>query len=468
LPEFVDSLPEDDTLIDSLPPDETVVDGTLPDETAVDATPLDDTALDRGAQIGSAPTIDGSSASDTIHDTRAPHTAGTTTITGNTILPRIERATGTTPKIVSDAKQRFEINKRLGEGAAGAVDLALDNDIQRQVAVKWLKASPDDAEMVLRFADEVRMVGHLEHPNIVPIHDVGRTDDGRYYFVMKHVQGETLESVIHKLAEGNSEYHRKYSFEYRTEIFSELLKAVEFAHHYGIIHRDLKPANIMIGSYGEVMVMDWGIAKHIRTGRDDALRSSPPASPILDEADEAEPRESQLERMYTTGHGSVIGTPLYMSPEQVRGNSESLDERSDIYGLCAVFYELITLQPYLPPKGTVEEVLKDVLTHKPRHPMRVSSKVQTTVPVHLGHYIMKGLAKDPGERYQTIGEMRERLQRIDEGYIPVQCPFSFTKRAIFAGNHILDRHPILTVGTLVVALVLVACGGFLLSQSLMQ
>lgn len=454
--------------MDSDKPDSTVFDGPPPADTMLEFSPTDDTVLDSHAEIGSAPTITGAAGGDTLRDSRSPFpTDAATTITGNTILPRLEREGGMGPKIVSDARQRFEINRRLGEGAAGAVDLALDNDIQRQVAVKWLKAGPDDPQMVLRFADEVRMVGHLEHPNIVPIHDVGRTDDGRYYFVMKHVEGETLESVIQKLANGDREYHRKYSFEYRTELFSEILKAVEFAHHYGIIHRDLKPANIMVGSYGEVMVMDWGIAKHVGAGREESLHSAAPSQPDPTEGGEGESRESQLQKLSTTGHGSVVGTPLYMSPEQVRGSS-SIDERSDVYSLCAVFYELITLRSYLPPKETIEEILKDVLTHKPRHPMTLSVNHQTTVPVHLGHFIMKGLRKDPSDRFQTVGEMREQLQRMDEGYIPVQCPFTLTKRVIFAGNHILDRHPILTLGSIAIALGLFVYGGFLVGQGFLQ
>jgi serine/threonine protein kinase len=147
---------------------------------------------------------------------------------------------------------------------------------------------------------------------------------------------------------------------------------------------------------------------------------------------------------------------MYMSPEQVRGKADAIDERSDIYSLCALFYELLALEPYIPPKDSVENVLRAVLTTTPRPPIKVRSPHQPPVPPELSHFVLKGLAKHPGDRFQTVVEMRDRLERIDEGYIPVQCPLTFSKRSLHAGLHLIDRHPfsalvfVITLGVAVV------------------
>lgn len=334
-------------------------------------------------------------------------------------------------------RPRYAPQKSLGEGAMGAVDLARDNDIERQVAIKWLKASPNDTDMVLRFADEVRLVGQLEHPNIVPVHDVGRTDDGRYYFVMKYVEGETLEAVIKKLAAGDPSYHAKYTFEYRAKIFHELLRAMEFAHEKGIVHRDIKPANIMVGPLGEVMVMDWGIAKQLGE-----VDGEPP-----DLASTLSPDELVGEsggRLSTTARHAIMGTPLYMAPEQTRPGRD-VDQRADIYSLCAVLYELLTLNNYLERKSSVPAMLAAVREEKPKFPTMTSHRHQSSVPADLSHFVVKGLAKAPADRYQSIAEMRQLLKRRDDGYVAVQCPMTFSKRVLQGLSHLIDRHPMLTV-----------------------
>jgi serine/threonine-protein kinase len=468
-----------DAFLDATPPDgDTVMDFPAITDTMLDALPpaappaargptgtllsapkakleADSTLLDDDHEVALAATMDSQSIS-----IGQPATTTRRTLGGATILPRLKRERFDAREIVSEAKDRYELGHRLGEGASGAVDLALDNDIQRKVAIKWLKAT-DSGEMILRFADEVRMVGHLEHPNIVPVHDVGRTEDGQYYFVMKHVEGQTLESIIDKLAAGDAEAHKRFSFEARTRIFTEVLKAVEFAHHHRIIHRDIKPANIMVGPYGEVMVMDWGIAKNIRQAQREPRLAGSEEIPDLPETG-----ENLLERLYTTQNNTVIGTPLYMSPEQVRGQNDALDERSDIYSLCATFYELMTLRTYVTPQKSMKATLMAVLTDKPTHPMMVWSKLQPPTPVELGHFILKGLAKDPADRFQTIAEMRERLQLIREGYIPVQCPFTFTKRVFHGFLHQVDHHPILSLTALALLFSGLMVSGFYLSGSL--
>lgn len=405
------------------------------------------TKQESDADLGNAQTINAAT------DAKpAPATIAHQSLGGATILPRLRKGEEVSDDIVSAPTKRFDLAQRLGEGAAGAVDLALDNDIQRRVAIKWLKAADSD-EAVLRFADEVRMVGHLEHPNIVPIHDVGQTEDGRYYFVMKHVEGQTLEEVIAKLAAGDAEMHERYTFEMRTRIFTEILDAVEFAHHNGVIHRDIKPANVMVGPYGEVMVMDWGIAKQM--GTEDEKGAAHPEHDGAGKSSATEPSRTsgdKISRLYETQDAVVIGTPLYMSPEQVRGQTATLDVRSDIYSLCALFYEFLTLRTYIEPQGTLQDTLRAVLTEKPQMPMLVRNRHQPPAPADLSHFVLKGLAKDPADRYQSIAEMRERIQMIREGYIPVQCPFTLTKRVTHGMLHQVDRHPIRTLSTLMLLL----------------
>ena len=186
------------------------------------------------------------------------------------MLPRIDDSQGGRPPGARQARSRYEPVKLLGAGGMGEVVLVQDQDIARRVAIKRLLPEMTHPALLARFVDEIRTVGRLEHPNIVPIHDVGVDELGRYYFVMKFVEGETLESIIAKLSAGDPAYHARYSYERRIEIFLGLLHALEYAHANGVVHRDIKPANVMVGRYGEVVLMDWGIAKPLDEKRDPA------------------------------------------------------------------------------------------------------------------------------------------------------------------------------------------------------
>jgi serine/threonine protein kinase len=176
-----------------------------------------------------------------------------------TVLPHVA-GDGTRVELSLESRSRYEPTKLLGAGGMGEVVLVSDHDIDRKVAVKRLLPELTDPALLARFVDEIRTVGRLEHPNIVPIHDVGVDELGRYFFVMKYVEGETLESIIEKLRAGNPEYLARYSTEVRIEIFLGLLHALQYAHAQGVVHRDIKPANVMVGRFGEVVLMDWVIA----------------------------------------------------------------------------------------------------------------------------------------------------------------------------------------------------------------
>jgi serine/threonine protein kinase len=358
----------------------------------------------------------------------------------NTVLPHVEWH-GEVPRLVNPQRLRFEELGLLGTGGMGEVVLAKDHDIDRTVALKRLPAGMD-LGAVLRFANEVRTVGSLEHPNIVPVHDVGVDATGRLYFVMKRVEGETLESVIRRLHAGDAATLRKFSFPTRLQIFLGILAAIAYAHRQGFIHRDLKPANIMLGPFGEVTVVDWGLAKRIH-GPDGAAgipEESVPAGPVL-----------------TTQLGSVMGTPLYMSPEQARGEHDKVDERSDIYSLTVLLHEFLYAEHYLAGRTTVNEVLEGVNSVTP--PLKVKQ-----VPAELGWYLERGFQKNPADRFASVDQMISDMQMVMDGRFRVQCMMTFSKRMLHAGLRAIDEWPLvfMVAGPASVLLVALAVGKLVL------
>jgi serine/threonine-protein kinase len=350
-----------------------------------------------------------------------------------TVLPRVE-VVNAEPRIVANPRPRFHLLRKLGEGGHGEVTSVRDNDIGRDVAVKRLHTSVKSTALALRFAEEVRIVGQLEHPNIVPIHDVGVDENDDYYFVMKHVDGETLEDIIEKLAAGDAQYHARYGVERRVQIFGALLEAVAFAHTKGIVHRDIKPANVMVGAFGEVVLMDWGIAK--RRQESPAPADLGPAAPHTDPV-----TTGRRGTLFETRIGELVGTPAYMSPEQARG--AAVDERSDVYSLCIVLQELLSLTHPLASKTTLGDMIHGVQHEPVPFATLVAHPHQPPAPAELGHFIQKGVAKDPAQRFQSVSEMIDRLARREEGSFPIQCPLTFSKRILGTMKRFVDRHPYL-------------------------
>jgi serine/threonine-protein kinase len=350
-----------------------------------------------------------------------------------TVLPRVD-GEGAEIQLSLRERSRYEPTKLLGAGGMGEVVLVNDHDIERKVAVKRLLPDTADHATLARFIDEIRCVGRLEHPNIVPIHDVGVDELGRYFFVMKYVEGETLETIIEKLSAGDPAYVYKYSIEARVELFLGLLHALDYAHERGIVHRDIKPANVMVGRYGEVVLMDWGIAKPLDEARD-AARG--PDGVLSSEG------EGERARMYATRVGSLIGTPAYMSPEQARGDVGKIDVRSDLYSAVVLLHELLGLRHYLAEKESMSALLHGVIHEELDGMKLVRMKYPGNMPpAEYIHLVAKGLSKDPDKRFQSAQELIQLLQAILEGRVPVQCPITLTKRSYRTLGRVVDRSPL--------------------------
>ena len=253
---------------------------------------------------------------------------------------------------------RYEAVERIGRGGMGTVYTARDRELDRLVALKVLRLPDPGSEAIARMLREARIIARLEHPSIVPVHDVGRLPDGRAYYTMKLVRGRRLDEharTVTALPELLRQYER-------------ICEAVAFAHDAGVIHRDLKPENIMVGPFGEVLVMDWGVAKL----RGERAAAGGGDAPSPDDASD-------------TDHGTVLGTPGYMAPEQAAGQIELVDERTDVFALGAILYFLLTKR--VPPAAG---------------PIEPARSVHRDVPKALDAICRKALATAPADRYADV------------------------------------------------------------------
>ncbi len=239
---------------------------------------------------------------------------------------------------------RYALFGEIGRGGMGRILRSKDVLIGREVAVKVMLEHKHASDIdIRRFWMEVQATGQLEHPAIIPIHDVGRLPTGELYYVMKLLGGRSLAEIIYGLRRGTSEVVEEFTRTRLLTVFQQVAYAMAFAHSRGVIHRDIKPANIMIGRYGEVTLIDWGLAKILGDGPGDD------DTPRVRVGENASARE--------TADGTITGTPQYMSPEAVEGRSDRVDARSDVYGLGAVLYELLTLEPPFEDRGFMQTLV---------------------------------------------------------------------------------------------------------------
>ncbi|MDF1814825.1 MAG: protein kinase [Verrucomicrobiales bacterium] len=330
-----------------------------------------------------------------------------------------------------DSPVPFVFGRRIAQGGMGAILEASDCRLGRTIAAKVMLTEAgcsDDQKQ--RFVQEAAILGRLEHPNIVPIHDLGRDSEGQLYYTMKLVKGETLQHILDRLRKEDAATLAHYTLDRLLTIFRKVCDALAFAHAQNIIHRDLKPENIMVGEFGEVLVMDWGISKILgEWGSGEASSVAPPQSP-------ARPGPASFT---ATMDGAVMGTPNYMAPEQALGNVNELDERSDIFSLGGILYAILTLCPPVEGKD-VWEILEKVQTAKITSPTlfgataakgksRTRGKVLEAtkitplphvpggrVPPALSAVAMKALTLEKVNRYQHVAAFSADIEAYQSGF----------------------------------------------------
>ncbi len=338
------------------------------------------------------------------------------------------RATFRCPEILAG---RYELRDSLGEGGMGHVYLAHDRELDRPVAVKVLKETLADADAAERMLREAKIIARLEHPGIVPVHDVGRLPDGRMFYVMKCVRGVRLD-----------EYFKAESpLADRLRVFARICETVAFANTHGVLHRDLKPQNVMVGEFGEVLVLDWGVAKivsssshgavveasasdnvdpvpgkhggaslghatrrasvlHPRNSEDGApQRVDPPVSKL------APTDDPNRTRTVATLHGTVLGTPAYMSPEQARGEIDFIDERSDVFALGAILFFLLTGRAPRTPE-------RQPATGDPSRPAEFARTVNRAVPKPVNSLCGKAMSPAASDRYPSARALADDVARF--------------------------------------------------------
>ncbi len=276
----------------------------------------------------------------------------------------------------------------IARGGMGSIRRLYDPELRRHVAMKLLGDSRSDPNAAQRFIDEARITGFLDHPNIVPIHDLVIDDEGVASYTMKLVEGQTLTELIAK-------QRTLGDLEHILSCLIKVCEALSFAHGRGVIHRDLKPDNIMVGSCGQVYVMDWGCAQVFGDDRS-----------IVDGRQDKE--------------GIVIGTVAYMAPEQAKGHIGQIDARTDVFGMGAIVYNALTgSPPYTGP--TMIKTLIKAQGGEIRPPEDVSD-CSMKPPPHLSEIAMKAMAKDPKDRFQTTDELADHLRSFLKGgnWFPLQ------------------------------------------------
>jgi len=302
----------------------------------------------------------------------------------------IERLRGSSVPDLSGT--RYVLRELIARGGMGVVYAAEDEKLHRRVALKVLDTAGSNAELTQRLIREARILAQLEHPGIVPVHDVGTLPDGQVFYTMKFVEGLRLDEYVKQLD----------SLPQRLRLFLRICDAVAFAHARSVLHRDLKPANVMVGSFGEVLVMDWGLAK---------ILQEPAAAEetVVVSSQKKIYNEEETQATVVTGHGTVMGTPGYMSPEQERGETEQIDARSDIFSLGAL--------------------LKFVAESS-------QEKKRQRLPRALQAICAKAAAKQPEQRYESVSEFAADVSRHLDG-LPVSAYSEnvFEKLARFYQRH---------------------------------
>lgn len=316
----------------------------------------------------------------------------------------------------------YSLEGVVATGGMGAVLKAQDNNLARTVALKVMLNSAEASDQTIySFVAEAQITGQLEHPNIVPLHDIGVAADGTIYYTMKLIEGRTLRDILKDIREGNVDTIQRFPIARLLTCFQKVCDGIAYAHSRRVVHRDLKPDNVMVGEFGEVLILDWGLAKVLpEPGQADTEEQGGEFSGPL-------PGGAGSDVMATMA-GQVKGTPNYMAPEQAEGRVSDIDARSDIYALGGILYCILTTQPPI-TGSSLDEILTKVTQGTITAPALFNDlPVENpagqvaphcpggVIPDALSAVAMKCMMREPQQRYQSVEELQADIAAYQGGY----------------------------------------------------
>ena len=328
---------------------------------------------------------------------------------------------------------RYTPHTKLNQGGMKAIWEVDDHRTARKVAMALIQdsriASSDDIDS---FLYEARLTANLQHPNIIPIYDIAVDENGNPYFTMKALKGETLGEILRQLRDGNETYRARYSRTQLLGIFLKVCNAIDYAHTKGVIHLDLKPSNVIVGDFGDVHVLDWGLSTLITHLSE--YDGEPVSWHSLDEVtlENGQTLTRYLESSAKRRH-IVGGTPGYMSPEQAQGSPSDIDFQTDVFMLGAMLYELLTYR--CPIVGdTVKQVLQKTVRGDVPHPVKRAPELR--IPPALAAIAMKAMQTDPNERYANVAALIRDVHQYQDGFATIaENPTFITHAALLIRRH---------------------------------
>ncbi len=298
------------------------------------------------------------------------------------------------PKHVKNGFMRYRDFQPLTQGGEAILRTCVDENLGRVVVMKTLQPQFQNLETYQkRFLREARVTAQIPHPATIPVYELSRDADGNAYFTMKKLGGRDMSDILDQISASHQPTIEQYPLDSLLNVLIQAAQCLAFAHDHGVVHRDMKPANIMIGDYGEVMVLDWGLAK-VWDMKDN------------DDVDQLIRSGKQVMSGRLTGRGDVQGTPFYMSPEQAIETGD-VDERSDIYSMGIILFEVLTGDSYMSGKN-FKEIKRKLLEDPVREPMRVAPKKR--ISAELSAICTRALQRQPVERYQKMSQLVDDLR----------------------------------------------------------